>query len=306
MVSLNHNQTTLHVAYVGPLLAGGTMDVKQLAPAMLAMGDLLETANLIVNGNGTSLRLEASATSTGSFEITFNVIQSIQAANVAAGSFGELFGSAADIVTLILGGKGLFALLKWLRDRVPQITQVDSDQYDVTVDGETRRVTVDVVNLHSDPKVRISSENIVRPLRTQGIENISFEGNGQSIQQINEDEAEYFNTSLSQEQLQDSIREMTFSIVSLSFRENNVWKVSDGQTTYGVRMRDTDFWKRVDDGQVSFSNGDLLKCNFRTKQYRINGEVKADYEILEVLEHLPMRQLRLLEEESGNQAESEQ
>ena len=175
-----------------------------------------------------------------------------------------LFGTAADIVTLILGGKGLFALMKWLRGRIPQITQVDSDQYDVSVDGETRRVTVDIVNLHSDPRIRISSENMIRPLKTHGIENISFEGNGQDLQQINEAEAVYFDASSFQEPLQDNIREVTFSIVSLSFRENNVWRVSDGQTTYSVRMRDSDFWKRVDDGRVSFSNGDLLKCNFRT------------------------------------------
>ena len=265
MVSPNHSQTTLRVEYNGPLLADGSMDVQQLAPAMLAIGDLLETANLIVNGNNTSLHLKASATSTGSFEIAFNVVQSIESANVTAGSFGDLFGTAADIVTLILGGKGLFALMKWLRGRIPQITQVDSDQYDVSVDGETRRVTVDIVNLHSDPRIRISSENMIRPLKTHGIENISFEGNGQDLQQINEAEAVYFDASSFQEPLQDNIREVTFSIVSLSFRENNVWRVSDGQTTYSVRMRDSDFWKRVDDGRVSFSNGDLLKCNFRTK-----------------------------------------
>ena len=86
MVSPNHSQTTLRVEYNGPLLADGSMDVQQLAPAMLAIGDLLETANLIVNGNNTSLHLKASATSTGSFEIAFNVVQSIESANVTAGS----------------------------------------------------------------------------------------------------------------------------------------------------------------------------------------------------------------------------
>ena len=168
----------------------------------------------------------------------------------------------------------------------PSFHTSGSSQYEVSAGNETRRVSVDISNLYYDPRIRITAESIVSPLRTNGIDRISFRENDQTIQEINEEQAESFKVTSSQEQLGDNITEMTFTIVGLSFRENNVWRLSDGTNIYSVRMRDEVFWGRIDNGLATFSKGDLLTCNFRTRQFRTNGDIKTEYEVLEVLNHV--------------------
>ena len=49
MVTANSNQATLDVVYDGPALSDGSMEVRDLAHAMLGIGELFEAANQILN-----------------------------------------------------------------------------------------------------------------------------------------------------------------------------------------------------------------------------------------------------------------
>lgn len=299
MVSAHSNQTVLDVVFDGPALSDGSMNVQQLAPAMLAIGELFGTANQVLNGDSTTIHTNVRAHSEGSFEIGFLVVQNIETANILASGLGDAFSTASDITTLILGASGLFGLIKWLKGRIPHISQVDSTKHDFSVDNETRSVSVDISNLYSNPRVRIRAESTVSPLKTNGIDRVSFRENGETIQEVNEEEAESFKITSTQESLHDTITEMTFTIVGLSFRENNIWRLSDGTNTYPVRMRDEAFWRRIEGGVASFSKGDELRCNFRKRQYRTNGDIKTEYEVLEVLSHTPNRQSSFLDMVDG-------
>ena len=214
-----------------------------------------------------------------------------------ASSFGDLISPAADMITLVLGARGLFGLIKWLKGRkgrIPQFTPTDSNEFDVTVGNETRTVSFEIHNLYNNPNISVKAKTVIHPLKTNGITDVSFrDERGQTIQQVNEDDADSFNAISFQEPIQDNIREMTFSIVALSFKVNNIWRLSDGQNTYSVRIRDPNFWRMVENSQASFRNGDLLKCNFRTRQYQNSEGIKTEYEVLEVLSHEPNRQRQL-------------
>ncbi|MCY4651591.1 MAG: hypothetical protein OXC95_00330 [Dehalococcoidia bacterium] len=294
MVTANSNQATLDIVYDGPALSDGSMEVRDLAHAMLGVGELFEAANQVLNYNDTSIQVNVRATSAGSFEIGFTVIQNIEATNMMASSFGDLISPAADMITLVLGASGLFGLIKWLKGRIPQFTPTDSNEFDVTVGNETRRVSFAIRDLYNNPNISVKAETVIRPLKTNGITDVSFrDERGQTIQQVNEDDADSFNAISLQEPIQDNIREMTFSIVALSFKVNNIWRLSDGQNTYSARIRDPNFWGMVENSQASFRNGDLLRCNFRTRQYKNNEGIKTEYEVLEVLRHEPNRQQQL-------------
>src|SRR5688572_13132490 len=67
-----------HVAYDGPALADGSMDVRDLAPALLALGELLQSANRVLNEDKATLAVKVQADfKTGSFDIGIGLFQSI-------------------------------------------------------------------------------------------------------------------------------------------------------------------------------------------------------------------------------------
>ena len=51
------------IRYDGPALAAHEMDVHELAPALLAFGDLCKTANQIFNGDSATVRILVKADS---------------------------------------------------------------------------------------------------------------------------------------------------------------------------------------------------------------------------------------------------
>ena len=56
-------------------------------------------------------------------------------------------------------------------------------------------------------------------------------------------------------------------------------------------MSDEAFVSKVNTGQVSFRKGDVIICNLRTRQQITKEGVISEYEVVEVLEHLPASQL---------------
>ena len=55
------SSTSFQVVYDGPALAGSTIDVRELAPALLAFGDVIEQANFTLNAGRTSVALRCVA-----------------------------------------------------------------------------------------------------------------------------------------------------------------------------------------------------------------------------------------------------
>ena len=60
------------IAYVGPALDNGEMDVRELAPALLAFAGLVESANAAIGGKqNIRVMLNQDSIRKGSFDITF-------------------------------------------------------------------------------------------------------------------------------------------------------------------------------------------------------------------------------------------
>jgi hypothetical protein len=69
------SRDTFTIAYDGPALRDGAMDVRDLAPALLALGQLLDAANAALNGDAAQLKLQVRATERGSFQIVLDLAQ---------------------------------------------------------------------------------------------------------------------------------------------------------------------------------------------------------------------------------------
>jgi hypothetical protein len=62
-------ETAFRVAYDGPALATGRMPVRDLAPALLALGDLFAEASQVIYPEGKPVALSIKATEEGSFDV---------------------------------------------------------------------------------------------------------------------------------------------------------------------------------------------------------------------------------------------
>ena len=78
--------------------------------------------------------------------------------------------------------------------------------------------------------------------------------------------------------------EQVYRIVSVSFKEGNKWRVSDGSHTYWVTISDEMFLNGVNSGEMVFSSQDHLKVKVVTRQWYENGELKIQRDIVRVLE----------------------
>jgi hypothetical protein len=294
----SNKQTQLDIIYEGPAVADGSMNVKDLAPAMLAIGTLFETANTISNGQLASVNIKVRATSPGSFHILYEVIQTSQV--IAP----NLLATATQIRDWLIGGVviggGIFAVIKWARGRKPKLTQINKELYTLTIDGETYEIPLALLRLYQDASIRQSIANIVRPVKEEGIDSLQIRGDNLLLQEVKKEESEFFDLPETQELLLDETRRQAFSITTLSFKEDNKWRLTDGQSTFLVAMKDVAFQRRVDNNEVSFAKGDVLLCDLRTIQWQVQSGVRTEYEVVKVIKHTPARQLSLFQNDNSS------
>lgn len=97
------------------------------------------------------------------------------------------------------------------------------------------------------------------------------------------------------EPILDQMSQMAFSLVSLAFKEDYKWRLTDGQVVYSVPIKDPVFLKRVNNNELAFAKGDVLFCDLRTIQWQVEDGVKTEYEIFKVIDYKPARQLPLID-----------
>ncbi|MDR2437318.1 MAG: hypothetical protein LBD17_04545 [Endomicrobium sp.] len=89
------------------------------------------------------------------------------------------------------------------------------------------------------------------------------------------------------EELLSSEREMIFSPVAISFKEDNKWRLNDGISTVNVSIKDIEFINKIKQNLIAFSIGDIPKCKVKITQKQTAEGLKTEYEILKVLNHTP-------------------
>jgi hypothetical protein len=295
-----NSKASFKAYYCGEILDSGQMDVRELAPALLAMGSLLEEANRVLNDGKTNVSVKVKKFEDGSFGISFEVTQSF-ATQLMEIFTGKQVTAAANLITvlgfLVAGYKSLVYLLKKAKGRKAERAKLLEDgNIEIDFGDDIEIVSPEVFNLYRDLKVRQQVEYVLKPLSVDGISQfIIKDWDKQVIETVEKSEYKYFHTpDVSDEIIQEKDSTALYSIHSLSFKEDNKWRLSDGSNTFFVTMKDEEFLRKVNENLISFSKGDILELSLKIITWETKDGINTEYEAMKVLDHkMAARQLKL-------------
>ena len=292
------------IKYDGPALASHQMDVRELAPALIALSSLLKEANRTLFTDSSEVRVNVNGTfKGGSFGVDFVALQGIKDQIVSMFS-GPGATSAANLFAIlsgigILGTGGLIGVVKWLRGRKPSSIRIEGDNtvFELrTVETvETFEADLATGRLYQSRVVRQSLARVVKPLETEGIDVFACGRDGATEAVITKEEAGFFAVAASgADVVSDVTNEGTLlQIESAVFKDGNKWRFSDGASSFFAEITDQGFLARIDSGDERFGKGDVLVVDLRRIQSITDTGLKSEYVVERVREHKAPLQMGL-------------
>lgn len=294
------------IKYDGPALATHQMDVRELAPALIALSDLLEQANKAALPDAPDIRVNVQGNfKGGSFGVDLIAAQTITQQLVSMFSGTEAT-AAANLYTLlgalglVGGGGGLIGVIKFLRGRKPSAIRIDGDKtvfelHDTTT-VESFEVDLMTGRLYKTRVVRQSLAKVIRPLEREGIDVFATGVNGVIQSVVTKDEAAYFEMAATEaDVVSDTTTPMVMlQIESAAFKEDNKWRFSDGGTPFFAEIADQEFLQRINAGVERFGKRDVLVADLRRVQSVTDNGLKIEHTIVKVHKHKEPLQQELL------------
>ena len=292
-------KSKLIIAYTGPLVDDGTMDVQELGPALMALSALVNEANKVLNDDNSTIAVKVNADfKKGSFEIQLELIrtlaaqqQSLFTPNVTMEQLIAYLGLAGSVQSLV-GGPNLVDVIKWVKNRVITKATKHKDGT-VTLESETDHITVNVnvVNIYQSVPFRESFDKLVEPTRREGIDSFQVRADKDKtvVQSIKKEEAKCFEFDSGKignvkEKVEVTETDEWVNILTVNF-EDLKWRFMSDENKFYAKMDDEDFIKQIDNGDQSFTKGDMLKIRReRTQIRKADGTIKNEYKVIKVLE----------------------
>ena len=299
-----------HVVYDGPALESNEMDIKDLAPALLAISEALEETNRVFNQGRAEISVNIKGSfKVGCFGIDLNVTQDILQNLLNIVKSDDIVAGATLLAYLGFGAtamektsKGLLQVLKWLKGRpIKNVKMSENNLANIYTEDDSLEVDKAILELLQNYKIRKALEKaIAEPLERHGIDTFASTGGLQDAKNdrflvIDASEVQYF---ISPEPDDETIDERTYEAnlqaISVVFQQDNKWRFSDGTATFFAEIKDHGFIEKVQNNDVAFSKDDILKVKLHVKTILTAKGMKTGYTVLKVLGHRQSaRQLKL-------------
>lgn len=291
-------ETTFGVKYDGSALAEGRMAVRDLAPALLALGELFTEASTALYPDRPPVALDIRATNEGSFIVDLI----LSAADGAWDTTEQLFGSDGvsaliNLKEIVLGGGasyGLVEFIKWLRgrstesDQVEVVQTIEPGMVRVTLDDNSVELPEQVLSLQKRMTVRRTIKEVVRPLEDEGVdcfEVISEEEVTVAVGKADLPAFDAIEAPEEEEELPEIERSAIVQIAGIFWGAKWMFTEGGGSTFYAT-LEDPEFLEAIAKGIEAFRQGDLLECTLRMQQRKVDGQLKAEYQIIKVTKHI--------------------
>lgn len=288
---------TFYIVYDGPALASSEMDVRQLAPALHALGDLLEAANRVAHGKAFKAQVKVKGSfKTGCFGIDFSFTQSLVESFVGLFS-SQAMDAALNLVELVglcavgtkKGRASLIGFLRWLKGRpIKRVIELEDGKVRIEVDDDHLEIEKQVIQMFQDIEVRKALDGVIKkPLEEEGIESFGVGRDRETVTTIRKEEAAYFAApELQEELISESTYDTVVKVVNVAFQEDNMWRLSESGNVFFAKIEDQRFLKEVQANEKVFAKDDLFYVRLRKRQFLgEKGNVKTECIVEEVTGH---------------------
>lgn len=279
------------ITYDGPALQTNRMDVRLLAPALLGLADVIQAANRVVNPDRPQPGLHIEASREGSFAVELLLIDPASLIDRAVGLFSSReAGAAANALGIFTAATAAVAFVARLaHKRIRRQEQIRPGWVRITFDDDTTiELPAEAPILAADLEFRRAANQMVEPLRMEGIETVSISRHREEAVRVVRDDLPGFEVPEAGEVLlNDQVRTVALRLRNVAFVPGNKWRVSDGDNDLFVTMDDASFVERVNTNEESFAAGDILQCDLRTQQWQTqSGAIRNEHTVTRVLNHV--------------------
>jgi hypothetical protein len=276
------------VKFTGPTLENHTIDVRILAPSLLALADALKSAQKELSPDSPAPAIEIKATRPGSFDVALVATTTFLQEAVS------LF--SGEPVTAFLNATGIASLLAWAMKILVKIHQHGKPTHqtplesgDVNLewaDGTTMTVPANSVKLVGHPETRKHLKDFVDPVNEEGFDSLDLKTKASSVTVKPDDLPAFEIPDVPDREETSSIRRTILRISQPTLNGSYVWRVNDGTNTFTASMEDENFQRAIKDGTERFGDGDQLIVDLKEVQFtRADGSLRTDRKIVKVYDH---------------------
>jgi len=169
--------------------------------------------------------------------------------------------------------------------KAPTETLQNGDVSIIWADGGRITYPAKIMELSRSTTIRSEMANVVRPLESDGCDEVILVSSStESISIVRDDLPAFQVTPTVDAPIEEQTVPMTLVVAAPSF-DRKKWRVSDGQATFWVAILDEGFQRQIEVGEQRFGNGDYLRCEVRFRQFETDSGLRMERDVLRVIEH---------------------